>query len=324
MPAPWHGAAALRWVCPPPNTGVWVLWELTALLLSMTGYGAANYEDGGMAVAVEVRSINSRYFKLTVRVSEGYSALEPRVESLVRQFIRRGTVQATVDIQRLASPEDFAINVSVLRQYWTQLGALCGSWGLSKDVPLHALLCLPGVVGQSQRPLLDVEPLWAAIEPTVAAALEKLEQMRRAEGQAMEADLRRNCRLVAAAVEAISRRAPEVAETYRLRLEERVKKVLAELQAEYDPADLVREVSIVAERSDIAEEIVRLQSHLEQFNRTMQSEQSSGRKLEFLLQEMYREANTIGSKSPDMEIIRQVIEIKAAVERMREMVQNVE
>jgi len=140
----------------------------------------------------------------------------------------------------------------------------------------------------------------------------------------METDLLRNCRLVATAVEAIARRAPEVAEAYRLRLQERVRKVLADLQTELNPADLVKEVSIIAERSDIAEEIVRLQSHLEQLQSTIQGEQSAGRKLEFLLQEMYREANTISSKSPDMEIIRQVIEIKAAVERMREMVQNVE
>jgi len=300
------------------------VWEKTALLLSMTGYGAAHLQDGGMAVAVEVRTINSRYFKLTVRVSEGYAAIEPRVESLIRQVVRRGTVQANVDIQRLPSPEDFAINVPVLRQYWTQLEALRGPWGLSQPVPLHALLGLPGVVGQTSQALLDVEPLWSAVQPAVQTALERLEQMRRAEGGAMEADLLRNCRLVATAVEAIARRAPEVAEAYRLRLEERVRKVLADLKAELDPADLVKEVSIIAERSDIAEEIVRLQSHLEQFQSTIQGEQSAGRKLEFLLQEMYREANTISSKSPDMEIIRQVIEIKAAVERMREMVQNVE
>jgi len=290
----------------------------------MTGYGAAHLQDGGMAVAVEVRTINSRYFKLTVRVSEGYAALEPRVESLIRQVVRRGTVQANVNIQRLPSPEDFAINVPVLRQYWTQLEALRGPWGLSDPVPLHALLGLPGVVGQASQTLLDVEPLWSAVQPAVQAALERLEQMRRAEGRAMETDLLRNCRLVATAVEAIARRAPEVAEAYRLRLQERVRKVLADLQTELNPADLVKEVSIIAERSDIAEEIVRLQSHLEQLQSTIQGEQSAGRKLEFLLQEMYREANTISSKSPDMEIIRQVIEIKAAVERMREMVQNVE
>ncbi len=290
----------------------------------MTGYGASHLHDGGTAVAVEVRTINSRYFKLTVRVSEGYSALEPRVESLIRQAVRRGTVLATVDIQRLPTPEDFAINVPVLRQYWTQLESLRSQWGLPDGVPLHALLALPGVIGQAAQALLEVEPLWSVVQPAVKAALEKLEQMRRAEGRAMEADLRHNCRLVAAAVEAISRRAPEVADAYRLRLEERVRKVLADLQAELDPADLVKEVSIIAERSDIAEEIVRLQSHLEQFQSTLEGEQSPGRKLEFLLQEMYREANTIGSKSPDMEIIRQVIEVKAAVERMREMVQNVE
>ncbi len=140
----------------------------------------------------------------------------------------------------------------------------------------------------------------------------------------MAADLKANCRVAAACLEEVQKRAPLVVEAYRTRLEERLKKTLAEYEVVLDPADLIKEVSLFAERGDISEEIVRLRSHLEQFDAIMDAPESSGRKLEFLTQEMLRETNTIGSKANDVEIARQVIEIKAAIERIREMIQNIE
>jgi uncharacterized protein (TIGR00255 family) len=148
--------------------------------------------------------------------------------------------------------------------------------------------------------------------------------MRAEEGKAMAADLAANAAAIARELNAIEARAPGVAETYRGRLSERLTKTLSEFQITLDPNDLIREVSIFAERSDISEEIVRLRSHLEQFAATLDLPESSGRKLEFLTQEMFRETNTIGSKANDVEISRHVIEIKAAIERIREMIQNVE
>src|SRR5262249_48007238 len=138
------------------------------------------------------------------------------------------------------------------------------------------------------------------------------------------ADLTANCRAIAAELKQIAVRAPSVIDAYRVRLEERVRSALEEHQLALNPADLVREVAIFAERSDISEEIVRLESHLQQFDKFMASSESAGRKLEFLTQEMLREVNTIGSKSTDVEIARHVIEIKASIERLREMIQNVE
>ena len=140
----------------------------------------------------------------------------------------------------------------------------------------------------------------------------------------MAADLAANCRLAAASLDAVANRAPRVVESYRARLEERLQKVLAEFEITLDPADVLKEVALFADRSDISEEIVRLRSHLEQFEAIMDAPESSGRKLEFLTQEMVREGTTIGSKANDVEISRHVIEIKAAVERIREMIQNVE
>ena len=293
------------------------------MLLSMTGFGGAHSHQDGLAVAVEVRAINSRFFKLSVRATEGYAALEPQIEEVTRQSIRRGTVQVSLRVDRLRSCQDFRINSDVLSGYRDQLQNLYRKWGDSASVSLEALLPLPGVV-DDQSVRFRPEDDWPAISQVLQAALENLGHMRVREGQAMADDLSANCRAIAAGVEDIQRRAPLVLDAYRTRLEERLNKVLAEYQVTLDPADIIREVSLYADRGDISEEIVRLKSHIEQFEAIMQLPESSGRKLEFLTQELFREANTIGSKASDVEIAKHVIEIKTAIERIREMIQNIE
>jgi uncharacterized protein (TIGR00255 family) len=294
------------------------------VLLSMTGFGEAHQQHDGVAAAVEVRAINSRFFKLSYRATEGYNSLEPRVEEAVREAIRRGTVQVNLRVDRLHTAENYKINADVLGGYRAQLQTLYRQWDITSVVPLEALLPLPGVVDDQSGTRLDPEEDWPVIQSTLKAALENLAHMRIEEGRAMAADLAVNCRAIAAGLAEIERRAPLMVEAYRTRLEERLKKVLAEFQVVLDPADLIREVSLFAERGDISEEIVRLKSHLDQFATIMDLPESSGRKLEFLTQEMFREANTIGSKANDVEIAKQVIEIKTAIERIREMIQNIE
>jgi uncharacterized protein (TIGR00255 family) len=191
-------------------------------------------------------------------------------------------------------------------------------------VPLESLLLLPGVVREDPLTAEDAEQDWPLIRQTLQAAMENLAKMRHEEGQAMAADLRANCRIVATELDKIDGRAPLVAEAYRTRLFDRLQSVLAEFQVSLNPGDLIKEASIFAERSDISEELVRLRSHLDQFDTIMDLPESSGRKLEFVTQEMFREANTIGSKANDVQISRHVIDIKAAIERIREMIQNIE
>ena len=158
----------------------------------------------------------------------------------------------------------------------------------------------------------------------VESALDGLHQMRVEEGEAMAADLEANCGQMVASLDEVQRRAPLVVEAYRARLEERLNRILAEIDVSVEQADVLKEVGLFADRCDISEEITRLRSHLDQFRATMQSDESSGRKLEFLTQEIVREVNTIGSKASDVEISRHVVEMKAAAERIREMIQNVE
>ena len=293
------------------------------MLLSMTGFGEAHRKDASLAVSAEVRTINSRYFKLMIRGGDGYSTLEPQVENLVRQIIKRGTVQVSLRIDR-ASTSDFQFNAAVLSGYRQQLEELRKAWKLTEPIGVEALLALPGVVNPNAAGPLDAAADWPIIRDTLQAAIDGMTIMRTEEGRAMAADLAANCQLVSKELDAIEVRAPRVADSYRTRLTERLTKTLADFQITLDPGDLIREISIYAERSDISEEIVRLRSHLEQFGATLELPESSGRKLEFLTQEMFRETNTIGSKANDVQISRHVIEIKAAIERIREMIQNVE
>jgi uncharacterized protein (TIGR00255 family) len=294
------------------------------LLLSMTGHGEAHRHTDGMSVAVEIRTVNNRYFKLNLRMTEGYAPLESHIENLLRQQIRRGTLQVNLRIDREPRPDDYRINPVVLSGYLKQLESALGS-SVSRDAgQLAPLLALPGVVHEPTAAIEEIESQWPRIEGVIRAALDHLTKMRIDEGRSMAADLTTNVRAIAGELAKIEVRAPLVVEAYRARLGEKINKLLADVGVRAEPADMIREVGIFAERSDISEEIVRLRSHLEQFDAVMAAEESQGRKLEFLTQEMFRETNTIGSKANDAEIARHVIEIKTAIERMREMIQNVE
>ena len=290
----------------------------------MTGFGEARSQQDGVAVAVEVRTINSRHFKLSYRASEGYAALEPDVEATTRQVIRRGTVQLNLRVERRASLDDYRINTQVLENYRRQLEQYTGrsEWNDAED--LRMLLALPGTVDEGVRSEHDPRDDWPIIEPVVHEALSATAKMRAEEGVALAADLAHNGRQVLEILDAVAARSPEVTQAYQSRLTHRVEKALSELNVTVEPADLLREVSLFADRSDISEEIVRLRSHLQQYEAALLLPESSGRKLEFIAQEMGREINTIGSKANDAEISRLVVDIKTALERIREQIQNVE
>jgi uncharacterized protein (TIGR00255 family) len=290
----------------------------------MTGYGEARGKLEGRSAWVEVRTINGRYFKLSTKCLEAYNALEPEIEQVVRRQIRRGSIQVTLRVDRPRTGDASGINGVVLDGYRQQLRELFQSWKVDDPIPYGALLELPGVVVEHAVSSTELAEDWPLIESTLNAALTNLANMRSKEGKAMAADLADNCRQIASELSHVEQRTPLVAEAYRTRLTDRLQKTLDQFQVTLEPGDLIREVSIFAERSDISEETVRLRSHLEQFDQLLRAEESSGRKLEFLTQEMFREANTIGSKANDVTISRHVIEIKAAIERVREMIQNVE
>lgn len=290
----------------------------------MTGFGEARHEEGVLAVAVEVRTINNRYFKLSLRSSDAYSSLEPQIEALVRKYIKRGTVQVQIRVSRSLTADDVLINRTALESYRRQLQAVRNDWQVSGAIVPESLLELPGVIDENALHHADIEHDWPIINRTLEEALARLGQMRSDEGAALAADLKANCQTIAKQLDQIEARLPQLVDDYRDRLLERINRTLEKYDITLQPGDIVREISLFAERSDVSEEIVRLRSHLEQFDAVMSLAESSGRKLEFLTQEMFREANTIGSKANDVETPKYVIEIKTAIERIREQVQNVE
>jgi uncharacterized protein (TIGR00255 family) len=292
----------------------------------MTGYGDARYQGDALSLAVELRALNNRYLKVSVRATEPYHLLEAEFERVIRRTVRRGTVQVHLRCERQCDAQDFRINAAVFRSYVSQLRGLIEEAGLQgcAELPAGALLALPGVVAEPGGLETPHDRDWPLIERVLEEALAKLQAMRREEGRAMAQECLQLREHVAGHLDQIRRRAPGVAEHYRDRLHDRVRNLLSELDVEIDRSDLIKEVSIFAERSDIAEEVTRLASHLDQFRDILDEPESPGRKLEFLTQEMFREANTIGSKAGDVEISRHVVEIKGTLEKVRELVQNVE
>ena len=292
----------------------------------MTGYGDASFHSDSLTLAIELRAVNNRYLKVSLRASEPYNLLESEFEKVIRRTIRRGTVQVHLRFQRQYGADQFQINATALRGYLSQLRTLAEELELAYrgEQLLAQALALPGVVPEPGSVALNVDEEWPIIENVLTQALAKLQVMRQDEGRAMQQELLQLRDSIARELAAIRELAPTVVETFRDRLLERVRSMLAELDVKIDRSDLIKEVSIFAERSDIAEELVRLASHLDQFREVIQEPESAGRKLEFLGQEMFREANTIGSKASDVAISRHVVEIKAALEKIRELVQNIE
>jgi uncharacterized protein (TIGR00255 family) len=289
----------------------------------MTGFG---YQSDALSLAIELRALNNRYLKISVRATEPYNLLETEFEKVLRRTIRRGTVQVHVRFERQHAAQEYRINMTALRSYLSQLRGMSEELGLrggAADV-LAPLLALPGVVPEPGDTLMHLEEDWPLIERVLEEAVGRLQAMRQEEGRAMAQELLQHRDYVAARLAQIRARAPAVASAYRDRLHDRVRSLLSELDVEINRSDLIKEVSIFAERSDIAEEVVRLASHLDQFQEILNEPESPGRKLEFLTQEMFREANTIGSKASDVEISRQVVEIKGTLEKIRELVLNVE
>jgi uncharacterized protein (TIGR00255 family) len=292
----------------------------------MTGYGEASFHSDSLTLAVELRAVNNRYLKVSLRASEPYNLLEPEFEKVIRRTIRRGTVQVHVRVQRQYSAGEFQINATALRGYLAQLRPLAEELGLPHrgEQLLAQVLTLPGVVPEPGSVALNLDEEWPHIERVLTTALGKLQAMRQEEGRAMAQELLQLREAIAKELANIHKLAPTVVVAFRDRVLERVRGLLSELDVKIDRSDLIKEVSIFAERSDIAEELVRLASHLDQFQEVMKEPESAGRKLEFLGQEMFREANTIGSKASDIAISRHVVEIKAALEKIRELVQNIE
>jgi uncharacterized protein (TIGR00255 family) len=288
------------------------------MLLSMTGHGEAVVQTDTAQVQVEIRTVNNRFLKLNLN-SDLDAAAQAQVEALIKKEIARGSVSLRIKTQ-VSGDEPYRLNEPLLRSYWLQLTEIAGS---SQAVNVESLLVLPGVVEDLSKSH-DAEAIWPVVKTAVEQAVESLNEMRTREGAAMLRDMQTNCAQIAEQLTKIREMAPAVVENYAKRITDRINGLLEKYDVSVEASDVVREVGIFAERCDFSEETVRLESHLEQFDSILNLPESNGRKLDFLVQEMLRETNTIGSKANNATIATYVVEIKTAIERIREMVQNVE
>jgi uncharacterized protein (TIGR00255 family) len=292
----------------------------------MTGFGEARHQGEPLSLSIELRALNNRYLKVSLRAADPYHLLEAEFEKVIRRTIKRGTLQVHLRCDRQSAAADFRINTVALASYVRQVRDAADQLGLAgrADALLGQVLALPGVLPEPAGQAHQLHEDWPVIEKVLVEALGSLQAMRREEGRAMARELLALRDTIGRHLDVIRRRAPQVVAAFRDRLHDRVRQLLAEHDVQIDRNDLIREVSVFAERSDIAEEVVRLATHLDHFQEIMKEDESPGRKLEFLVQEMFREANTIGSKASDVDISREVVEIKGTLEKIRELVQNVE
>ncbi|MGC9453359.1 MAG: YicC/YloC family endoribonuclease [Phycisphaerae bacterium] len=290
---------------------------------SMTGYGSAAGVVDRIEYSVEVRSVNNRYFKPSIRLPDVWSRAEPEIEKLLRSQIRRGTVSVSVQMKVHDAEAAWDVNVPALNRYIEQLRPLEVEANPMLHVDIASMMQLPGVCEPPDSEKI-IEASRDKLFALINEALDALVRMRAREGESIEQDLRENCDLIEQQLATVQKRSPVVVEEYRRRLTERIRELTENSDPSLAEQTLSREVAVFADRCDIAEEVSRLSAHVEQFRKALGEREPSGRKLEFIAQEMLREANTIASKSGDMEISRAVVEIKTGVDRIKEQVQNVQ
>jgi uncharacterized protein (TIGR00255 family) len=294
------------------------------MIKSMTGYGQAQGDFSGFSYAVEIKSVNNRYLKSSIKLPEMFSFLEEDIENLLRNNLSRGTVNYILRLKEISGNTLFEIDEKALQIVAKKLIQAGAAAGIEGTFDISNLLNLPGVIRPGSPDTEQIELMRQKILEISGQAMEQLKQMRAAEGSFLEADLKKNCQSIERDLRQIDHRRSIVIQEYAKKLKQRADELLAEAKLKIDEETLAREVAIFADRSDISEEISRLDSHVQQFVQSCQSNEQSGRRLDFISQEMLREANTIASKSLDSEIINCVVDIKCWIERIKEQVQNVE
>jgi uncharacterized protein (TIGR00255 family) len=292
------------------------------MIYSMTGQGRAKLAVDGMEIEAEVRSVNNRFLKVTFKLTEPLSPFELAMENLVREHLKRGSVHVFVRYAGTGQSQTAAINTDLLQHYLSQTIEAVRKTGQLLTLELGSVLNLPGVLVPGN--MADDGALSDLTLKTLTAALLDLNRMRQTEGNAMGRQLVELVRSVRELRSQIETRAPEVIAEYRKRLESRVRTALNDLGHSADELDILREVLQFSDRCDVREELVRLSSHLDRFEEALDGAESQGRRLDFLIQEIFRETNTIGAKANDATIAHYVVSIKTSVEQMRELVQNVE
>ena len=292
------------------------------MLKSMTGFGRAQKEIDGYVITVELKSVNHRYFEFSSRVPRQYGFLDEKLKSYINGKVSRGKIECYVTIEALnTDTADVVVNHTLATAYVNALKEIAETYELKDDFGASTISRFPEVlvVRKSDE---DEEKLWGYVQEVCSEAIDKFIAMREVEGSKMKDDIYSRGQFILDCVSYIEERSPQTVKEYNDKLVERVHELLGDVSL--DESRILQEVAIYADKVAVAEETVRLRSHIEQLNTFISSDEPVGRKMDFLVQEINRETNTIGSKANDVDIARKVVDIKAEVEKIREQIQNIE
>ena len=292
------------------------------MIKSMTGFGRAQETVDGMTVTVELKSVNHRYFEFTAKVPRTYGFLEEKLKSFLNARVSRGKMECYVSIENLEESDmEVVVNPSLAKGYVDALRTLSETFGLKEDYSAISIAKFPDVLTLRKAPA-DEEKIWNAVQKVTELAVERFVTMRETEGEKLRADILSKADTILEHVAFVESRSPQTVREYHEKLRQRMEELLENTQV--DEQRLLTEAAIFADKVAVDEETVRLRSHISQLREFLNADEPIGRKLDFLVQEMHRESNTIGSKAQDVEIAKRVIAIKAEVEKIREQVQNIE
>ncbi len=294
------------------------------MIRSMTGYGRSQAVVDTMNITVELKSVNHRYFEFNSRVPRNYGFLDEKLKSYIGSRVSRGKVECYVSIENLEDDEiEILVNHSLAQSYLKALKDLAerNELNLRDDLALSSLARYNDIFTVHKQEA-DEEKIWSAVKSVAEIAVDKFILMRETEGEKLKSDVLSRANLILDKVSVIEQRSPETVKEYNDKLLARINEFLSDVQV--DEQRLLTECAIFADKIAVAEETVRLRSHIDQLRQFLESDEAVGRKTDFLVQEMNREANTIGSKAQDVTIARNVIDIKAEIEKIREQIQNIE
>ena len=299
------------------------------MLKSMTGFGRGQYEDENFSVTVEMKTVNHRYNEVAIRLPRFLNPLEDKIRKTILKTVNRGRIDVFINADYTSSENcTLKVNKNLAAAYHRALQEVGSAIGLeeltlnSAQEVMYLSRCQDVI--NVKEGFFDVETVWPKVEQAVAEALKNLVAMRETEGGNIYGDFIYRADLIAEKLTQIEARSPMVVEEYQAKLTDRLNNLLADHNITVEPERLLQEVAIFADRASITEEIVRLKSHIKQFKNIINSDQPVGRKLDFLIQEFNREANTIASKANDYTLAQIVVEIKAEIEKIREQIQNIE
>lgn len=294
------------------------------MIKSMTGFGRCRTVLHGREISVEIKSVNHRFFEFSCRTPKGYCFLDDKLKALVNSRVSRGKIDMFVTVGAAEdTPAEVKINHSLVSGYINAMKEIAETYGIENDVTVTAISRFPDVytVSKAQE---DEEEITADVLEAANTAIDGFIAMREAEGEKMKADILGRAEVILATVDEIDERSPQTVKEYEERLLDRINRTLQDYNINIDEQRVLTEVAVFADKVAVAEETVRLRSHFAQLSKIMESQTPIGREIDFIIQEMNREANTIGSKVQDAEIAHKVVKIKSEIEKMREQIQNIE